>query len=148
MSINWGIPAKFCSVDWSTTAKGIEDLVATAKYMKDTYGIIIDRFTMNSNTLSQLFTGNHLAVTSYLHQVVRLSGMPSLEAVNAVLVSNYRIAPIVVEDYMISYYNADGITIKKTESAFADGRVTDPLVIRLVNIFGLLQTSNADLIME
>lgn len=131
MSIDWGIPAKFCSVDWSTTAtaKGIEDLVATAKYMKDTYGVIIDRFTMNSTTLAQLLAqaSTIAAATSYFATgsgQVKVSGMPSLEAVNTILVNNFRIAPIVVEDYMISYYNADGITIKKTEAAFADGRVT------------------------
>ena len=132
MSIDWKIDKSYVSTVWGTaaTATGLEDLKALAKHMKDKYGVIVDRFTMNGNTLDLLLAQNSVkaALSSYFSMAngssIKWTGTPSLEAVNTVLVSNFRLPPIVIEDHMISYYNNDGITVKKTEQAFKDGRVT------------------------
>jgi hypothetical protein len=131
MAIDWGIHKRYVSTVWATaaTATGIEDLKALAKYMKDEKGVIVDRFTMNGNTLDLLLAQNSTkaSLSSYFSMgngSIKWTGTPSLEAVNTVLVSNFRLPPIVVEEHMVSYYNEDGITIKKTEQAFKDGRVT------------------------
>ena len=56
MSIDWGIPKLNVSTVWSnaTSATGIDDLEALYNDMKDNHGIILDKFTMNRNTFTQL----------------------------------------------------------------------------------------------
>ena len=131
MSINWGIPKQNVSTVWSTAASatGIDDLEAMYNYMKNTHGIILDKFTMNRNTFTQLQAqaSTKAAISSYFAEggtTTKYTGTPSLEAVNKVLISGRMLPPIQIEEYQVAYYNTDGITVKKTESAFLDGRVT------------------------
>ena len=131
MSIDWGIPKKFVGAVWSdaANAKGLDDLETLYNYMKDTNGVILDKFTMNRNTFSllQAQTSTKSAIGSYFAEggtTTKYTGTPSLDAVNKVLISGKMLPPIQIEEYQISYYNTDGITIKKTESAFKDGRVS------------------------
>ena len=131
MSIDWGIYKKYVPTVWATAASatGLDDLKAFYKYMKDTYGVLLDKFTMNSNTfaLLQAQASTKAAITSYFSEggtTTKFMGTPSLEAINKILASGMMLPPIVIEDYMISTYNADGVTIKKTENAFVDGRVS------------------------
>lgn len=131
MSIDWGITKRFVATAWATyaTADGLTDLKAFYKYMIDTYGVVLDKFTMNSDTfaLLQAQTATKGAMTSYFTEggtMTKFVGLPSMEAINKVLTAGMMLPPIVIEDYMISTYNADGTTVKKTERAFAGGRVT------------------------
>ena len=131
MSIDWGIPKKLVGAVWSDAAnsKGLDDLETLYNYMKDTNGVILDKFTMNRNTFSllQAQTSTKGAIGSYFAEggtTTKYTGTPSLDAVNKVLISGKMLPPIQIEEYQISYYNTDGITIKKTESAFQDGRVS------------------------
>lgn len=130
MSIDWQISKGSTTTVWSDAAKakGIDDLRALAKRAK-LAGVIIDRFTMNDNTVALLL--NQASVKSNIVssfssgelKEVKYSGTPSLDALNLVLKSNFRLPPIVIEDYMVAKYNADGITTT-TSNAFLDGRVT------------------------
>ena len=130
MSIDWGIPKRNVSTVWSTAASatGIDDLEALYNFMKNTHGIILDKFTMNRNTFTQLQAqaSTKAAISSYFAEggtTTKYTGTPSLEAVNKVLISGRMLPPIQIEEYQVAYYNTDGITVKKTESAFLDGRV-------------------------
>ena len=131
MSIDWGIDKSYVSTTWATyaTATGLADLEKLYNRMVDTYGVVIDRFTMSKATFNLLkaMTTTKAAVTSYYAQggvTTKYTGAPSFEAINNVLTLGMDLPPIVIEDYRVSTYNADGVTIKKTEPAFQDGRVT------------------------
>lgn len=131
MSIDWAINKRFVSTVWATaaTADGLNDLKVFHKYMIDTYGVVLDKFTMNSDTfaLLQAQASTKGAMTSYFANgggTVKFIGLPTMDAINVVLAQGMMLPPIVIEDYMISTYNADGTTVKKTERAFAGGRVT------------------------
>ena len=89
MSIDWGIPKQNVSTVWSTasSATGIDDLEAMYNYMKNTHGIILDKFTMNRNTFTQLQAqaSTKAAISSYFAEggtTTKYTGTPSLEAVN------------------------------------------------------------------
>lgn len=131
MAIDWGIYKKYVPTVWATyaTADGLNDLKVFYKYMIDTYGVVLDRFTMNSDTfaLLQAQTAVKGAMTSYFANgggTTKFVGLPTMDAINVVLAQGMMLPPIVIEDYMVSTYNTDGTTVKKTERAFAGGRVT------------------------
>ncbi len=131
MSINWQADKRFVTTVWSDAANatGIDDLKKLKKRMKDKYGVIVDRFTMNDNNVNLLLAQN--STKNYLSSYfggsrvdIKWTGAPSLEAVNLLLTNNFALPPIVVDDYMISKYNADGKSEGTPFNAFMDGRVT------------------------
>lgn len=131
MSLDWNLDKSYVSTTWATSASatGLDDLKALFKRMKDTYGVILEKFIMNSNTLAllQAQASTKAAITSYFSEggtTTKFMGTPSKDAINKVLVNGMLLPPIELEDYMVSTYNSDGITIKKTEPAFLDGRVS------------------------
>jgi hypothetical protein len=131
MAINWGIDKSNVGTVWDTaaTATGLEDLKTLYWRMYNTYGIIVDKFTMNRKTWSllQAQSSTKAAMTSYFTEggtTTKFMGVPSLDAVNKVLVDGMMLPTIQIEDYMISKYNSDGTTAAAATAAFMDGRVT------------------------
>lgn len=130
MSLDWKLPKYNTGHAWSdkTNATGIEDLNALYWALRNTYGVVADRFTMNRVTLNQLLRQDSTKqLTTYFqtsNKNIKWTGTPSLEAVNIVLENNYGLPPIQIEDYTIDIYDTDGIKVKKTINAFKDGRVS------------------------
>jgi hypothetical protein len=130
MSIDWKINKYDVGTVWSnaSAATGITDLSNLYWALRNTYGIVIDRYTMNRKTLNLLLNqASTKQLTTYYQSTgknVKWTGTPSMDSVNFVLENNFGLPPIQIEDYMIDVYNDDGITVKKSINAFQDGRVT------------------------
>jgi len=131
MSIDWGIDKSNVGITWATaaTANGLEDLKTLYWRMYNTYGVIVDNFTMNRKTWSllQAQASTKAAMTSYFSDgstTTKYMGTPSLEAVNKILVDGMMLPTITIEDTMVSKYNTDGTTAAAATAAFIDGRVT------------------------
>lgn len=131
MSIDWGIDKTNVPTVWSNTASatGLDDLKTLYWYMYNTYGIIVDNFTMNRKTFFQLQNqaSTKAAMTSYFAEggiTTKFMGTPSMDAINRVLVDGMMLPTINIEDTMVEKYNADGTTAAVPTAAFMDGRVT------------------------
>jgi len=131
MAIDWGIKKTFVPTIWSNAASatGLEDLKTLYWYMYNTYGIIVDNFTMNMTTFNQLQNqaSTKAAMTSYFTEggtMTKYLGTPSQEAINKVLVSGMMLPKINIDMTMIETYKADGTTPNVPFPAFQDGRVT------------------------
>jgi len=130
VSIDWKLDKADADVDWSDAenADGLKDLKDMYKTYRDEKGIIFSKFLMNSNTFENLQAQVSVKsnISSYFNgdtSTTYFSGLPSLEAINKVLVGSYRIAPIEIDDYMIDKYAADGASVASSEIAFANDRV-------------------------
>ena len=133
-SINWKLNKYNTATVWSdaTHATGIDDLFNLYWAIRNSKGVSIDRYTMNKKTLNLLLRQDSTKqyMSSYFtdgSNKIKWTGVPSLDSVNSVLGNNFGLPPIQVEDYSIDIYDKDGITVKKTISAFQDGRVTGHL---------------------
>jgi hypothetical protein len=131
MSIDWGITKTNVSTVWSNAASatGLDDLKTLYWYMYNTYGIIVDNFTMNRKTFFQLQNqaSTKAAMTSYFSEgntMTKFMGTPSMDAINKVLVEGMMLPTINIEDTMVEKYNSDGTTASVATAAFLDGRVT------------------------